>query len=378
MTCQNPFKFGSVVTDAEFCNRKNEISQLKAYIKDSNSVWLYSPRRFGKTSLVKKVFSELQGVKTLYLDLYNVKSVDDFCKRYAKLIAHELFNWKDNLKVLSDNFSNSFKGLKPSVTFDESGNPSFSLQAERIDKQADVETILNIPNKIKKKSTPKICIAFDEFQEISRIDPFLINWMRSSFQFHKNISYIFLGSQQSLMESIFSSYNSPFYEFGTKMNIEPIQEKELEKFIKDRFKSQDISIEQDLVDQILELSEGHPHFTQFFASEVFYLITSGKDQKDDDFKRTWLTKTINGQSSIFQHIYDQLSNIQRIVLMTLVLKAPEDELYSSRVRDKFGLPVSSSLNATLNALVKKDIVTKNGLNYNLVNPIFKQWLKTLT
>lgn len=377
MKHNNPFKFGRVVEAEAFCNRKKEIEQLKLYLRNSTSVWLYSPRRYGKTSLVKKVFNEIEDVRTIYLDLYNVKSVDDFCKRYAKLIANELFDWKDNIRNLSEKFVQSFKGLKTSVVFDEKGSPSFSLQSEKIDKQVDVETILEIPNEISKKSGQKICIAFDEFQEIKRIDPFLINWMRSAFQFHENISYVFLGSKQSLMESIFSSYNSPFYEFGAKMQINPIEHHELANFLRELFKSRDIDIKTEVVVRILEISDGHPHYTQFFASEVFYLILAGNNQDDAAFNNLWLTKIINGQSEIFQNIYDQLSNIQRIVLQTLAVKKDEEELYSSKTKDKYGLPVSSTLNTSLHGLIKKDVISKNGNQYVLVNPIFKEWLRTL-
>ena len=97
--------------------------------------------------------------------------------------------------------------------------PSFSLQVDEISQQTDVETILNIPQQISNETAKPICIAFDEFQEIERIEPFLINWMRSAFQQHENISYIFLGSQQLLMEMIFTSHHSPFYEFAIKMQI---------------------------------------------------------------------------------------------------------------------------------------------------------------
>lgn len=377
MKKDNPFKYGSIVDKEGFCNRKEEIFRLKSYIQSSQSLWLYSPRRFGKTSLINRVFEETKSGKCLYLDLYNIKSVDDFCKRYAQLIANELFDWKDNIRSLSEKFIQNFKGLKPSVVFDEKGTPSFSLQLEAINQQTDVETILNIPHKICEKSGQKICIAFDEFQEIKRIDPFLINWMRSAFQFHKNICYIFLGSKQSLMKSIFSDQNSPFYEFGMKMQLNPIKQEELANFINERFKSRGLKVEPSVVDKILEITEGHPHYTQFFASEVFYLILTGENQKDVHFNKKWLNKIINGQSDIFQNIYDQLSNIQRTVLLTLSRLSVNEELYSAETKEKYKLPVSSSLNTALHSLIKKDIVAKHGTQYIISNPVFKEWLRTI-
>ncbi|MCK4990029.1 MAG: ATP-binding protein, partial [Bacteroidales bacterium] len=170
----NPFQYGVVVDDSAFCNRKEEIAYLKNQIINGYSTWLFSPRRFGKTSLVDKVFREMDNTLCIYIDLYNIKSKDDFCKRYSKAIAEELFNWKDDIKKLSKNLANAFRNLSPRISFDELGTPAFSLNVHKVETQEDIETILEVPYKVSLKSTRRICIAFDEFQEIRRIDPFLL------------------------------------------------------------------------------------------------------------------------------------------------------------------------------------------------------------
>ena len=102
---KNPFQYGVVVDDSAFCNRKEEITYLKTQIKNGYSTWLFSPRRFGKTSLVDKVFREMVDTRCIYVDLYNIKSKDDFCKKYSKVIAEALFNWKDDIKKLTKKLS---------------------------------------------------------------------------------------------------------------------------------------------------------------------------------------------------------------------------------------------------------------------------------
>ena len=121
----NPFQYGVVIDDRAFCNRKEEISYLKTKIKNGYSTWLFSPKRFGKTSLVEKVFRELEDTVCVYVDLYNIKSKDDFCRKYSKVIAEEFFNWKDDIKKLTNKLSNAFNNLSPAVSFDEFGNASF-------------------------------------------------------------------------------------------------------------------------------------------------------------------------------------------------------------------------------------------------------------
>ena len=372
----NPFQFGVVIDDTAFCNRKEEISYLKTQIQNGYSTWLFSPRRFGKTSLVEKVFRELKDTKCIYVDLYNIRSKDDFCRKYSKIVARELFNWKDDIKVLSKRFSNAFSKLSPTISFDEFGNPSFSLNVHRIEKQEDIETILEVPHEVSLGTKKRICIAFDEFQEIRRIDPFMLNWMRSSFQRHREISYIFLGSKQSLMEEIFSSAKSPFYEFATKMNLSVISREELFHFIEQNFKKNALPIRKQTIDSILDKSECQPHFTQYFASVVFDLINAGYKQQDEDFTQLWMERIIIPQSDVFQDIFDQLTNSQRVVLQVIAGRN-DAGIFSESVRIQYNLPVSSSLNEVLKALQKKGLIYKSPESYKITNPVLKAWLLRL-
>ena len=374
---KNPFKFGKIVTSSNFCNRKQEIKELKHYITDEYSVWLFSPRRYGKSSLIYKVFKELDNNKLIYFDLYNVISTDDFCRKYSKLLANELFDWKDEIKVLTKKMTKYFRNLYPKISFDETGTPSFSLEIKQIEDMVDIERILKIPGLIAIEKQQPICIAFDEFQEIERINPFMINWMRSVFQTQENVSYIFLGSKQSLMKKIFTSVNSPFYEFAVKMDIKPISYNDLFKFIKSKFIQLKMPISEKNIDDILQVSECHPHFTQYFASVVFDIIRSGENQDVDNFKDLWLDKIINSQSVIFQNIFDQLNNNQRRILSVLAIQDDRAELFSEQTRNKFQLPATSSINTILKALVKKNLIYKVDNYYKINNPVLKVWLRQI-
>ena len=372
----NPFQYGVVIDDRAFCNRKEEISYLKSQIKNGYSTWLFSPRRFGKTSLVEKVFRELKDTICVYVDLYNIKSKDDFCRKYSKVIAEELFNWKDDIKKLTNKLSNAFSHLSPTVSFDEFGNPSFSLNVHKVEKQEEIETILEVPNKVSLRSSKRICIAFDEFQEIKRIDPFLLNWMRSSFQRHGDISYIFLGSKQSLMEEIFASMKSPFYEFAAKMNLSSISRDELYAFVVKSFKRNGLPIEEHTIANILEKSECQPHFTQYFASVVFDLVRSGIDQNDPDFPDFWMKKIMIPHIDVFHDIYDQLTNSQRATFQAIA-RLDEAGIFSGSIRIKYELPVSSSLNEVIKALQKRGLIFKIENSYKIANPVFKEWLLSM-
>ena len=371
---KNPFRFGEIVERENFCNRKEELKAIREAIKNRYSFWLFSPRRFGKTSLILKSFKEIKSVKTIYFDLYNVQTLDDFARKYAQALTLNLFNWKEDVKTLTQKLGQYFKNLLPVVSFDAGGNPSFSLEARTIETQTDIDTILSIPENFALKHNKQICIAFDEFQEIYRIQPFLINWMRSSFQMQKSVSYVFLGSKHSLMNSIFNDTGSPFYEFGFKMNINAISKEDLMQFIKNLFISTGKNIPDKTIETLLEKSGCHPHFSQYFASVVWEMIYQGADPNKDDFTKTWIDRIINSQSIIFQNIFDQLNNNQRDVLKAIALSKDDLEIFSVKNREKVSFIASSTLDTTLKSLIQKDIIYKNGKLYNICNPVFKEWI----
>jgi len=152
----------------------------------------------------------------------------------------------------------------------------------------------------------------------------------------------------------------------------------LAQFIADKFKQKGLIISRNNIEVILEKSEGHPHFTQYFSSVVFDLIRYGLNQNAPDFTDLWIEKIIQSQSVILQGIFDQLTNAQRSVLSAIAVLAKDEELFSSSTREKYLLPASSSLSTAIDSLKKKGLILKEDKRYKILNPVFKAWLCTLS
>ena len=84
---KNPFSFSGIVEGPAFCNRAKEQADLRKFIENSQNVLLYSHRRFGKTSLINRVFAESKGIVTIYVDLYGTTSIEDFITAVLKGIS---------------------------------------------------------------------------------------------------------------------------------------------------------------------------------------------------------------------------------------------------------------------------------------------------
>ncbi len=50
---RNPFEYGGVVSGEAFCNREKETSDLVRAMENGEKLFVFSERRYGKTSLVR-------------------------------------------------------------------------------------------------------------------------------------------------------------------------------------------------------------------------------------------------------------------------------------------------------------------------------------
>jgi len=95
----NPFKYGKIVSGNDFADREKETKQLVEDLKSGQNVLLYSPRRYGKTSLILRALDLLKqsDVLTSYIDLYGCVTVSDLVD---KLIQGPYCPHKERYKKL--------------------------------------------------------------------------------------------------------------------------------------------------------------------------------------------------------------------------------------------------------------------------------------
>lgn len=182
----NPFKFGSIVDDPYFTNRREEITRVKSVLNSPNHLTIISPRRFGKSSLIMKVAAQLDRPSIL-LDLQLVTSPSDMAAQILKRI-YRIYPF-EKIRQFVKNFR-----IIPSISINPVNN-----QVEVAFRPEDahlpmLEDILDLLEKLSIERK-KLMVIFDEFQEIKRIHPDLMHQLRSMLQHHKNINYVFLGSQ---------------------------------------------------------------------------------------------------------------------------------------------------------------------------------------
>jgi AAA+ ATPase superfamily predicted ATPase len=182
----NPFYYGEVVTGENFTNRVDEIERLTNELCGGHNVFLISPRRYGKTSLIINTLEQIRnkGLFVFYMDLYKVASIRELLEAYAKGIVRSC---RPKVEKISDFIKDLFPKIRPKIILGDDGLPSIEVDIKLKEKDLmdSLAEILDVPQKIADKRKNNFVVVFDEFQEIVNLDgERLEKLMRASFQHH--------------------------------------------------------------------------------------------------------------------------------------------------------------------------------------------------
>ena len=303
MVMVNPFKFGTVVEDCFFTDRRDELQYIKSVLNSENHLILISPRRFGKTSLVVKVLHESER-KHIMLNLQSVVSVEDFAGRLLKEIFR-IYKF-EKIKYLIKNFR-----VMPTFSLNPMTDGVDVAIQPMVDNRVLIEDVFALLQTLATEED-RIIVVFDEFQEITNIDKNLDRLLRAIMQLHKNINYLFLGSQESMMREIFEKKKSPFFHFGQLLHLDKIPYEDFKFYLLERLSFIDNANE--ICDEILAFTKCHPYYTQQLASQVW---EKGKKGEMDDIVNSAIVRLLEFHDLNFERIWLNFNNTDKRILVWL-------------------------------------------------------------
>lgn len=372
---RNPFIYGSEVTGEDFWDRERERHDLKRDIMNCQNVVIYSKRRMGKTSLVKEVLRALPEGKfiTAYVDLYPTSSVEDFVGRYASAITYSVRGPMDRalLEVKS-----LLKSFTPSLTLDDDGKPVFTLDFGRRAKEyLLLEEVLEAFPKYCSKKNKHGVFVLDEFQQIGVYDKDhkLEATLRSHFQTHNDVAYIFLGSKKHLLMDIFSGPKRPFYHSSKMFPLGEMEEDIMMKCVEKGFVKTGCRISSDDAQYLVRLAENHPYYTQRLAHSVWDLMTGGKCVVDRKAIDAAFETIIHESSDYFYSLCELLTPHQLNALKVASHIREGEKIFSKDFLKKYNWQ-KDSLKQALDSLVEKDMLSREEGTYKIDDIFFRKWL----
>jgi len=367
---KNPFYFGNEVHNDEFCNRVSELAELKSDVQNGMNVLLYAPRRFGKTSLLKKLQDELKtttDTKVIFFDWLSISSVDEFLGKYFHSIASSLESSSEKvMKLFKDMLQ-----IRPNITMKISNSSDISYGVSFTKKELDnsFEDIINLPFQYAQKSGKKIVVIFDEFQEAEQFD--IEKKLRTLIQAHsRDVAYIFSGSKKSILSAMFNDKNRAFYKSVKRLVIKEINLKDWTQFAQERFTQTNKTIEEKHIKTIFDITNGFPYYMQ----QLLYHVWQECEQSvDEQMIQNALDLMLEREYDLYVYIYSSLTPNQKITLKYITL-FDGTNLYANDNLSETTLS-ASTLKSTLESLLKKDICDRIDDKYYLVDPFMKYWLE---
>lgn len=370
---ENPFQYGKVVSDPYFTDREEELKSLTQDVTGKHNVVLYSPRRYGKTSLLLKLANSMKdkGYNVLYLDFYRITSRESFIELYSREIFKQSGkSWKSMLRK----FASLVKGIRPVVSIDSFGLPSYSINFESTEiAQQTMESVMNLTENI--DADKQWLVIFDEFQEITKLngDSFE-NILRSVIQHHKRSSYIFSGSSYHLLLEIFNRPGRAMYQFGKIMQLGKINSEIMEEFIIRRFQETDIQISSELSRDIVDRAGNIPNYVQYLAAELWQLAMQSERVPDIDMLDKAVSRMLINLSDYFQQIMDSLSTPQKKVL--LALSKDNTKVFSQEYHKTHHLGALSTTQRAVQKLIAEQLISSSDNGYEFGDPLFLLYIRS--
>lgn len=308
---KNPFKFGTIVEGEFFTDRVQEVAYIKQFIESENHLVLISPRRFGKSSVVKKALAETYR-QNITLNLQNVTSAADLAAKLLREIYkihpfERVRQFVMRFRVIPTLTTNPITGMID-LSFQPTENPSVLL-----------EDVMDLMDGISSPEN-RLVVVLDEFQEIIALAPNLDKQLRAMMQAQKNINYILLGSQETMMTDIFEKKKSPFYHFGQLMRLKAIPRADFEDYISSRLRDFLLVNTEIIVNQILDFTHCHPYYTQQLAAQIWQMCAL--QTATDEILESAIEQIIEIHDLDYERLWVNFNKTDKSVLIKLAKNLP--------------------------------------------------------
>lgn len=366
------FVYGMSVGGINFTDRVRETKRLKLDFEHGVNVILISPRRMGKTSLVKKVIEEVKSptILPVYMDIYDCRSEYDFYNRFASSLMK---GTASRMEQAMENVKNFLVRVSPKISFSPEPNSDFALSLGITPKEYQPEEILNLPESIAKAKGVHIVVCIDEFQQIGELADSLNiqKRMRGVWQHQTSVSYCLFGSKKHLMTKLFQHKRMPFYQFGEMNYLDRIPKEEWVPFICQRFEHEGKHITEEMAGRICDAVDCCSSYVQQLAWNV--MAEAGEVVTEADFVNA-CEALVAQCSSLFVQQTQGLTTYQLNFLRALC-SGIHNDFGSKKVGEQFSLGTKSNITRLKTTLIEKELIEQHNDGTYIADIVFEMWFR---
>jgi hypothetical protein len=379
---ENPFVYGEVVPASAFVDRIDELDRLVRDLASGQKVFLISPRRYGKSSLIRQALraAARRGALTAEITVSSYSSYLAFLEGYTRALL-TMHTGLDSARAW---LQAAIGAARPELRLEPgpSGAPGMAVTFPTVRTDKDISRlaaeVFALPQQVHALRKRRLVIAMDEFQAIGGFNGGSVEHaVRAAVQHQREVGYVFAGSEPSLMERMLTP-RRPFYKAGPVIRLEKIPAEMFAAFIEARFSGTGIRAEAGLGMAIVDLAGNMPYDVQRLAHESWDDVRAAGRRRVavEDLHQT-LRRLLAEHQVFFETVWQRLTLAQRAVLRAVVL-AEGREILGADLRVRYRLGGASSVQASLQGLQREDLIAREGNRYVVVDSLMREWIARKT
>lgn len=365
----NPFKYGRVVADEDFCSRPVLQKELTRCITSLQNVLVEGERRTGKTSLIFETIRHLGKYHHLYIDCFEIKSVDDLFRRIVNAFLRG-----ENQGSFLTNILKALSHLRPVISVDPiTGGPSVSINAITDAQPDSLDSVMDVIGSTFKNQ--KVVIVFDEFQDTLQLKESrqVLALLRGKIQFQTSISYVFAGSVRNAMHGIFYDPSSPFFKSATSITVGDIPRKRFSEFITAKFlHSGKRKITPEMLETIFSITQEVPGDVQELCAAIWDCSLPNRSVGKSLIPAA-LELIYSREHRIYENHLSIITGQQLRCLVSLARRGGKNPYSTDFINDS-GIRQPGSIRKAITRLSDLKIIYLFNREYKFVNPFFRSWL----
>lgn len=369
---KNPFLTYGYNGPEYFCDRVEETKRLTTLLTNGNHVALISPRRMGKTGLIRHCFHQKQLQEGFYLfliDIYATKSQAELTYELGRSILSVL---KSKERKVWEKFIQIAASLRTGISLDAMGQPSWNLGIGDI--KTPQITLDEIFQYLSTAERPCI-VAIDEFQSImdypERNTEALL---RTHIQKCSNAWFVFSGSKRHMMGEMFTSPARPFYQSASTLSLKPIPLATYSSFITSHFQQGGYHISEEAIKYLYNRFEGTTWYIQKICNEIFATAEPETVCGIGEIDKA-INIALDEKEDTFQDLLTRLTINQKALLLAIAHSDRDVQPTSTGFIKKYKLSSPSAIQRSLSALQDKDIITNTNGKYYIYDYFLCEWLR---
>lgn len=366
------FIYGKMVEGDNFTDRVKETRRLKANFEEGVNTIVISPRRIGKSSLIKRVKDSIDNpmLKVVMMDIYDCRSEYDFLNRFAAVLMKEAAG---RMERVLDTIQKFLVRVVPKVSYSPAPLMDYSISLGITPQNYSPEEILALPEIIAREQGVQIVVCIDEFQQVGEFPDSITvqKRMRGVWQRQQNVSYCMYGSKKHMMTKIFQNKRMPFYQFGEITYLDKIPREDWVNYIVSRYSTKGKTISDYFAGKICDAVDGYSSYVQQLAWDV---MQETESEVTEESFANGLEALLDQNAGLFTNQTETLTSYQ-MNLLRAICSGIHDEYTSKAVTDVYNMGTKSNIVRIKTSLAEKEIIDVVKGKAYISDPVFELWFR---